>query len=194
MNHIHLHQQSVMKKNAHISAEDFDKHADHSPPDSHTTAPGRSIRRFQIWQFLQFSDTGCKLMSGISSDVESIVESDGKLTAVKTVSAPHLVEGIEWESKIRKTMNHRLVVRYLTQLNDNPSITTEFAVNGSLRNHLSDSYFVHLLKHPTKIAKIIAGIALAMRYVHSKGVIHRNLTPDNILLDWDWNVRIADFG
>jgi serine/threonine protein kinase len=44
------------------------------------------------------------------------------------------------------------------------------------------------------MTKIIAGIALAMRYVHSKGVIHRNLTPDNILLDWDWNVRIADFG
>jgi serine/threonine protein kinase len=33
-----------------------------------------------------------------------------------------------------------------------------------------------------------------MQYVHSKGVIHRNLTPDNILLDWDWRVRIANFG
>jgi serine/threonine protein kinase len=33
-----------------------------------------------------------------------------------------------------------------------------------------------------------------MRYIHSQGVIHHNLTPDNILLDWDWNVRIANFG
>jgi serine/threonine protein kinase len=33
-----------------------------------------------------------------------------------------------------------------------------------------------------------------MRFVHSRDVVHRNLTPDSILLDWDWTVRIADFG
>jgi serine/threonine protein kinase len=44
------------------------------------------------------------------------------------------------------------------------------------------------------IAKIVAGIALAMRFVHSRDVIHPDLTPDNILLDWNWSVRIADFG
>jgi serine/threonine-protein kinase len=69
-------------------------------------------------------------------------------------------------------------------------------VNGSLANHLPDSQDTNLslLQGPTRIAKIITGIALAMRYVHSQGIIHRNLTPDNVLLDWDWNVRIANFG
>jgi serine/threonine protein kinase len=50
------------------------------------------------------------------------------------------------------------------------------------------------LRGETRIARIIVGIVLAMRYVHSQGVIHCNLNPDNILLDCDWNVRIADFG
>jgi serine/threonine protein kinase len=44
------------------------------------------------------------------------------------------------------------------------------------------------------MARIIVGIALVMRYLHSQRVIHCNLNPDNILLDWAWNVRIGDFG
>jgi serine/threonine protein kinase len=45
-----------------------------------------------------------------------------------------------------------------------------------------------------KIARIIVGIALAMRFLHSRYFIHCDLKTDNILLDWDWNVRITDFG
>jgi serine/threonine protein kinase len=33
-----------------------------------------------------------------------------------------------------------------------------------------------------------------MRYIDSQGVIHCDLNPDNILLDWAWNVRIGVFG
>jgi serine/threonine protein kinase len=50
------------------------------------------------------------------------------------------------------------------------------------------------LNDANRITKVIVGIALAMRFVHSRGVIHRDLKPNNILLDWDWKVRIADFG
>jgi serine/threonine-protein kinase len=42
--------------------------------------------------------------------------------------------------------------------------------------------------------KGIVGIALAMRYLHSRGLIRRDLRPDNILLDGDWNVKVANFG
>jgi serine/threonine protein kinase len=38
------------------------------------------------------------------------------------------------------------------------------------------------------------GIWIAMRFIHSWGIIHRNLTPGTILLDWDWRVHIAGFG
>jgi serine/threonine protein kinase len=69
---------------------------------------------------------------------------------------------------------------------------TEFAGNGSLANHLSPAEYP--LSGANRITRIIVGIALAMRFLHSRGFIHFDLKPDNILLDWDWNVRIADFG
>jgi serine/threonine protein kinase len=50
------------------------------------------------------------------------------------------------------------------------------------------------LSGANRITKIIVGIALPMRYLHSRDIIHRDLKPDNILLDWSWTVRIADFG
>jgi serine/threonine protein kinase len=74
----------------------------------------------------------------------------------------------------------------------NSAIVIEFAGNGSLANNLSPAKY-HLIG-PNKIARIIVGIALAMRFHHSRYFIHGDLKPDNILLDWDWNVRIADFG
>jgi serine/threonine protein kinase len=33
-----------------------------------------------------------------------------------------------------------------------------------------------------------------MRFAHSRGAVHRDLNPTNIWLDWDWTVRIAEFG
>jgi serine/threonine protein kinase len=33
-----------------------------------------------------------------------------------------------------------------------------------------------------------------LQFVHLQGIVHRDLTPEHILLDWDWNVRISRFG
>jgi serine/threonine protein kinase len=49
------------------------------------------------------------------------------------------------------------------------------------------------LRGRTPLAKIIVGIALAMRYLHCHGIIHCNLSPDAIVVDWHCNVRVRDF-
>jgi serine/threonine protein kinase len=122
------------------------------------------------------------------------------LTAVKTAAVPGVEESIQREIDILKTLNHPLVVRIRESMsgavNRNEAVVTEFVENGSLADHLPDSENGDLcrLSGSTKIVRIITGIVLAMRFVHSQNVIHRDLTPDNILLDLDWNVRICDFG
>jgi serine/threonine protein kinase len=132
-----------------------------------------------------------------SSVVSLEADSDGRLMAVKSAGSSVPIERVKRDVGILKRMNHPLIVKYFPNtMNHNSTIRTEFAVNGSLANHLSDSQNINFsrLRGSTRIVKIITGIAVAMRYVHSQGIIHRNLTPDNILLDWDWNVRISNFG
>ena len=43
-------------------------------------------------------------------------------------------------------------------------------------------------------ADIVEGIASGMRYLHSEGLVHRDLKPHNIMLDSNLRCKIADFG
>jgi serine/threonine protein kinase len=118
---------------------------------------------------------------------------------MKTARASGVNVSIQREINILKTMNHPLVVQIcdccIGGNSQHRAVVSNFVANGSLADHLPDGENGNLcqLSGSTRIMKIIAGIVLAMRSIHSRGIIHRNLTPDNILLDLDWNVRICDF-
>ena len=66
-------------------------------------------------------------------------------------------------------------------------IGTEFAAGGSLREALSKL-------DDTGKAIAIVGIVVGMKFMHSRGVIHRDLKPVNILLDRLGHPKIGDVG
>jgi serine/threonine protein kinase len=122
--------------------------------------------------------------------------------AVKTLLRGLTIRYFEREKSIHEGLNHPLIVGFDTFLvptaNRRAEIVTEFVPNGSLADHLpsancSELNQLNRLTGGTRIAIVVAGIVMAMRYLHWRRIVHRDLKPANILLDWDWIVRICDF-
>jgi serine/threonine protein kinase len=74
-------------------------------------------------------------------------------------------------------------------------IHTEFAENRSQKDVLERVKCgdIPSFWNPTGIGILICGVVLGMRYVHSQGIIHRNLTPSNILVNGKGHVWINGF-
>jgi serine/threonine protein kinase len=132
---------------------------------------------------------------GDSSVVKLCLDSKSVLTAVKALWIQDYVDLIQREASILKRLKHPLILKHQRDISDasdhNSSIVIKFSANGSLATHLTSSDC--RLRGANRITKVVVGIALAMRYLHSQDVIHCDLNPDNILLDFDWNVQISDF-
>jgi serine/threonine protein kinase len=70
-----------------------------------------------------------------------------------------------------------------------PFFSMKFAEKGSLRENVAS-----LRGEPRKCVQLMAKVARAVEYAHSRGVLHRDLKPGNILLDDRGEPLVSDFG
>ncbi|HEY4492753.1 MAG TPA: serine/threonine-protein kinase, partial [Acidobacteriota bacterium] len=68
-------------------------------------------------------------------------------------------------------------------------LVMEYAEGPSLRQYLS-----HGSLDISEICEIASQICLALAYAHKKGVVHKNLSPENIYINPGTQVKIAHFG
>lgn len=67
-------------------------------------------------------------------------------------------------------------------------LVVDLMTGGDLRFHISRKTFTE-----EAVRFWIAELGCALRYVHAQGIIHRDVKPDNVLLDADGHVHLTDF-
>jgi len=97
------------------------------------------------------------------------------------------------EAAILSSLEHPNIVKMmgLCIAGSNLQLVMELVPRGSLRSLLSN--FSHKLNWKRKVG-MLRDAALGIEFLHSRGIIHRDIKSSNLLVDENWSVKIADFG
>ncbi|RWR78512.1 Protein kinase domain-containing protein [Cinnamomum micranthum f. kanehirae] len=124
----------------------------------------------------------------------------GMAIAVKKLYADsfHLRKGWQTEVDILGSLSHPNIVRLLGHCEEDKELLLvyEFMPRGSLENHLfSRGSAFQALSWSIRI-KIALGVARGLAFLHcsERKIIHRNVTPYNVLIDSNYNAKISAFG
>jgi serine/threonine protein kinase len=96
------------------------------------------------------------------------------------------------ELQIHSKMRHPNIVQFHRAFTFQQStyIVLELCPNGSLMDMVKKRRFIT----EPEVRFYTVQIAGAIKYMHAKGIIHRDLKMGNIFLDEDMNIKIGDFG
>jgi serine/threonine kinase 32 len=100
------------------------------------------------------------------------------------------VRNIIRERRMLEHVNHPFIcnLRYSFQDIEYMYLVVDLMSGGDLRFHISRKTFTE-----DAVRFWIAELGCALRYVHGQNIIHRDIKPDNVLLDSDGHVHLTDF-
>ena len=115
-----------------------------------------------------------------------------KIIRPELTTNPEILKRFKQELILARQVTHRNVIRIfdLGQADGFKFITMEYLEGQDLRAVLREKGKLT----PEEAARIILQICRALEAAHSEGVIHRDLKPQNIMLDANGRAYVMDFG
>uniref|UniRef100_A0AAQ4S128 MAP/microtubule affinity-regulating kinase 3 n=1 Tax=Gasterosteus aculeatus aculeatus TaxID=481459 RepID=A0AAQ4S128_GASAC len=110
----------------------------------------------------------------------------------KTQLNPTSLQKLFREVRIMKTLNHPNIVQLFEVIETEKTLylIMEYASGGEVFDYLVAHGRMKEKEARAKFRQIVS----AVHYCHLKNIVHRDLKAENLLLDADANIKIADFG
>ncbi|KAK2881072.1 hypothetical protein Q8A67_018340 [Cirrhinus molitorella] len=110
----------------------------------------------------------------------------------KTQLNPTSLQKLFREVRIMKGLNHPNIVQLFEVIETEKTLylVMEYASGGEVFDYLVSHGRMKEKEARAKFRQIVS----AVHYCHQKNIVHRDLKAENLLLDADSNIKIADFG
>ncbi|KAF9583717.1 hypothetical protein BGW38_008775 [Lunasporangiospora selenospora] len=119
----------------------------------------------------------------------------GKVYALKYIAKAQVIKmeavrNILRERHILENLDHVFVVnlRFAFQDDEYMYMCMDLMMGGDLRFHMNRKTF-----NESTVRFWIAELSSAVNHLHSLGIVHRDIKPDNVLLDSDGHAHLTDF-
>lgn len=150
-------------------------------------APGTKLGQYEVQDFI-----GQGAMGRVYRAYHAQLERTGAVKVLQSIAPdPDSTARFRHEAQAIAQMRHPNILNVFDfgEFEGTPYMIVEYVPGGSLADRLGQGQL-----DTTTALKYLKGIASGLDYAHSKGVIHRDVKPANVLLEADDTPVIADFG